>query len=82
VKQVNVYEARGQFSKLLDEAEAGEEIVIARNGKPVVKLVPIRPPGRVFGRWRETVPSVSEQAWRSADEAVTELFDGSADEDR
>jgi prevent-host-death family protein len=37
----NVSEAKAQLSKLLEKVEAGEEIVIGRNGKPVAKLVPI-----------------------------------------
>ena len=40
-KQVNVYEAKTTLSKLIDEAAAGEEIVIARNGRPVARLVPL-----------------------------------------
>jgi prevent-host-death family protein len=74
VKLVNVYEARGQFSKLLDEAESGEEIVIARNGTPVVRLVPINPPKRVLGRWRNQVPHVSAEAWSALDDEVAALF--------
>ena len=41
MKQVNVHEAKTHLSRLLDEAEAGEDIVIARGGKPAVRLVPI-----------------------------------------
>lgn len=77
MKLVNVYEARGQFSKLLDEAEAGEEIVIARNGTPVVRLVPVRPPQRRLGRWAGQLPPVSEKVWAEADEEVAALFDNS-----
>jgi prevent-host-death family protein len=39
--QVNVHEAKTQLSKLLARVAAGEEIVIARAGKPVARLVPI-----------------------------------------
>lgn len=39
--QVNVLEAKTQLSRLLDRAEAGEEVIIARAGHPVVRLVPI-----------------------------------------
>jgi prevent-host-death family protein len=38
--QVNIYEAKTQLSKLVTRAEAGEEIVIVRNGRPAVRLVP------------------------------------------
>ncbi len=41
MRQVNVHEAKTHLSKLLDDAEAGEDIVIARAGKPVVRLVPV-----------------------------------------
>jgi prevent-host-death family protein len=48
--EVNVHEAKTHFSKLLARVAAGEEIVIARGGKPVARLVPIeRPPRRLFG---------------------------------
>jgi antitoxin (DNA-binding transcriptional repressor) of toxin-antitoxin stability system len=38
-KQVNIHMAKTHFSKLCEEAEAGAEIVIARSGKPILKLV-------------------------------------------
>ena len=37
----NVHDAKSQLSKLIEQALAGEEVVIANRGKPVVKLVPI-----------------------------------------
>jgi prevent-host-death family protein len=41
--QVNVHEAKTHFSKLLARVSQGEEIIIARNGKPVARLVPVTP---------------------------------------
>ena len=38
MKQVNIYEAKTQLSKLIDAALAGEDVVIARAGKPVARL--------------------------------------------
>ena len=38
---VNVHEAKTQFSKLLDRAHTGEEIIIGKAGKPYAKLVPL-----------------------------------------
>ena len=38
--QVNVLEAKTQLSRLLDRAEAGEEVIIARAGHPVARLIP------------------------------------------
>ena len=40
MKQVNVHEAKTQLSRLLQAVEEGEEVVIARNGTPVARLVP------------------------------------------
>ncbi|HEY4007906.1 MAG TPA: type II toxin-antitoxin system Phd/YefM family antitoxin [Pseudonocardia sp.] len=53
-KQVNVYEAKSQLSKLLEQVENGDEIIIARNGKPVARLVPVqrRTSPRVPGAWK------------------------------
>lgn len=42
--QVNVHEAKTHLSKLLERVESGEEIVIARAGKPVARLVKHEPP--------------------------------------
>ena len=43
---VNVRRAKIELSRLLARAEAGEEVVIARRGKPIVRLVPLKPRGR------------------------------------
>ena len=50
---VNVHEAKTNLSRLLKQVEAGEEIVIARNGKPVARLVEYQGRGkRQFGSMR------------------------------
>lgn len=43
-KMVNVHDAKTHFSRLLDRAHAGEEIILAKAGKPYAKLVPYDPP--------------------------------------
>jgi prevent-host-death family protein len=71
-KQVNVYEAKTQLSKLLAQAEAGDEIVIARHGKPIARLVPLQ---------RTAIPrqlgSLRGKIWMSSDfdESDHELID-------
>jgi prevent-host-death family protein len=55
VMTLNLYEAKTQLSSLVDQAAAGAEIIIAKNGKPMAKLVPIRQrqlrkPGRLKGK--------------------------------
>jgi prevent-host-death family protein len=55
---VNLYDAKTALSQLVDRAAAGEEIIIAKAGKPRAKLVPVRPtrvprkPGGWEGRVR------------------------------
>ena len=50
---VNVHEAKTNLSRLLARVEAGEEVVIARNGKPVARLVALQRRGkRQFGSWK------------------------------
>jgi antitoxin (DNA-binding transcriptional repressor) of toxin-antitoxin stability system len=51
VKVVKVHEAKTTLSKLIEQALAGEEIIIARDDTPVVALVPLaaQAPRRVFG---------------------------------
>lgn len=39
--QVNIYDAKARLSSLLDKAIAGEEVVIARAGKPLARLMPV-----------------------------------------
>ena len=41
MRQINIHEAKTQLSKLIS---SGEEVIIARYGEPVARLVPIRPP--------------------------------------
>ncbi len=53
---VNIHDAKTHFSKLLSRVESGEEIVIAKAGKPVARLTPLvkkagkRLPGSAKGR--------------------------------
>jgi prevent-host-death family protein len=60
MQTVNVHEAKTQLSRLLEAVEAGEEVVIARAGRPVARLVGMAPaaPRRRLGllAGRFTVP--------------------------
>ena len=57
-EKINIYDAKTRLSQLVDRAEAGEEIIIARGGRPAARLVPFRrsavkrKPGRMRGRIR------------------------------
>lgn len=69
---MNVHEARTHFSRLLERAHQGEEIVVAKAGKPYAKLVPLderkeRIPGIAKGRvtdaFFEPLPPEELEAW-------------------
>jgi prevent-host-death family protein len=53
---VNMHQAKSSLSRLVERALAGEDVVIARNGEPLVRLVPVpkppkqRVPGRLKGK--------------------------------
>ena len=60
MKTVNMHEAKSQLSSLVEQAMTGEDVIIAKAGKPMVKLVPVgrdtrlRRPGRFKGQIRLT----------------------------
>jgi prevent-host-death family protein len=70
---VNVHEAKTHFSRLLEEAHAGQEIILAKAGKPYARLVPLAPspaarkPGRLAGRLSDAffdpLPEQELSAW-------------------
>lgn len=79
---INIHEAKTQLSKLIEIAEAGEEVTIARAGKPVVKLVPYKPlkpdrkPGALKGKlW------ISDDFNEPLPDDVLAFFEGKTDED-
>ena len=43
---INIYEAKTQLSKLVERAAAGQDVIIARGGKPVARLTRLAPPAR------------------------------------
>lgn len=71
-KIVNVHEAKTHLSRLLEEVRAGQEIILAKGGKPCARLVPLnktceRPMGFVKGRltkvFYEPLPDEELVAW-------------------
>jgi prevent-host-death family protein len=49
MKTINLHAAKTHLSRLVDEAAAGEDVVIAKSGKPLVRLVPVTVRGRRTG---------------------------------
>jgi prevent-host-death family protein len=55
---INIHEAKTHLSRLVDQAAAGEEIIIAKAGKPLARLVPYQPvkrPSRKLGMFNGTL---------------------------
>lgn len=57
MKKVNIHEAKTNFSKLLNNALEGEEVIIAKSGKPLAKIVPIKEKGmkRTAGLFKDII---------------------------
>ena len=75
---VNVHEAKTQLSLLLDQAHAGQEIILTKGGKPYARLMPLecppaqrqparRQPGRLAGKvaadFFDVLPDEEQAAW-------------------
>lgn len=72
MRSVNLHEAKTHLSELVDDAAAGEEIVIAKAGKPLARLVPLEQPqprrpglakGRVTEAFFEPLPDDELERW-------------------
>ena len=75
---VNVHEAKTHLSKLLARVEAGEEIILARGGAPIAKIVPI-PVQREWagpGAWKGKY-DIPDDAFEWSDEELREMFGSS-----
>jgi prevent-host-death family protein len=53
--EVNIHEAKTHLSRLIERALAGEEVIVAKAGKPVVRITPITAKKPVLGSARGTV---------------------------
>jgi prevent-host-death family protein len=91
----NIHNAKTNLSKLIEAALRGEDVVIAKAGKPVVRLVAIaeepseKPltPGEKFRRGAELLqakyahlPRITEEQWAESDRYVLQLFEDSLNE--
>ena len=72
---INIHEAKTHLSRLLERVHGGEEIILAKAGKPYARLIPIqktpvqRRPGRLQGR-------LAAAFFEPLDEAGLDLWDG------
>jgi prevent-host-death family protein len=80
---VNIYEAKTQFSKLVDTAASGTDIIIARNGKPVARITTLEQPQKP--RYRFGL--LEGKGWMADDfddplpADIQALFEGSEEEE-
>jgi prevent-host-death family protein len=74
---INVHDAKTNFSKLLEQAHAGQEIILAKAGKPYARMVPLAraTPKRQRGRVKEIIvddaffdvlPDAELNAWEAS----------------
>lgn len=73
--QFNMHDAKSNLSRLVERVEAGEEITIARNGKPVARLVPIRSEnrfGELIGKWEGQFEL--PEGWEETPEELIDAF--------
>ncbi len=76
---VNIHQAKTHLSRLLNEVSAGKELVIARAGKPVAKLVPFKQakPVRKFGLLRGKI-KIAKDFDAPLPDDLLDLFEGRA----
>lgn len=78
--QVNILDAKNRLSQLVRAAQAGEDVVIANRGQPVVRLVPVqaggaqqRPAAGTVAAWFDQQPPLPAHARRSDAEIAADL---------
>lgn len=74
-KIINDHEAKTQFSRLLERAHAGEEVIVHKAGKPYARLMPLASPGKrrlgfmqgkVDDSLFDPLPEEEQDAWDDA----------------
>ncbi len=79
MQTINIHAAKTQLSRLVDEAAAGAEIIIARAGKPVARLMPLAAPPapqrRVLGRLAGQI-SIPEDFDAPLPDDILDAFEG------
>lgn len=76
--QFTVHTAKSQLSKLIDEALAGEEVVIAKGSKPVVRLVPIVAGKFAFGTMAQDLAGPTPEFTEPLDADELDAWEGGA----
>ncbi len=75
-QQINIHEAKTHLSRLLEDISAGDEVVIAKHGKPIARLIPYdakyEAPRKLTGNWKGKV--VIADDFDEVDAEMSDLF--------
>ena len=76
--KVNMLEAKNQLSRLVKQALNGEDVVIASNGEPMVRLVPVARKGRLrgWGRLKNVAAGIDAAFTNEVDAGVARNLEG------
>ncbi len=74
--EVNIHEAKTHLSRLIERALAGEEVIVAKAGKPVVRITPIAVKKPILGSARGTFTLPPDWDAPMTDEELAEWEDG------
>ncbi|NBB63619.1 type II toxin-antitoxin system prevent-host-death family antitoxin [Pseudomonas sp. ODNR1LW] len=66
--EVGVFEARNRFSELIDAAERGEEVIVLKRGRPVVRMVPAEPAVDIVARRLKALDDLASLRRRTVQE--------------
>lgn len=79
MKTVNMHEAKSQLSRLVEQALAGEEIIIAKAGRPMVRLVPVRldEQPRIPGRLKDRIRLAAD--FDTTPDEIIDSFEGTTE---
>lgn len=76
--KMNIHEAKTNFSKLVEAALAGEEVIIARSGTPILKVLKLDD-GNLklrngFGKGKGLIPQFTDEEWDALDAEIRSDF--------
>jgi prevent-host-death family protein len=75
--QANMLDAKTKLSQLVQAAERGEEVFIARDGVPIAKIVPVKKAKLNFGFLKDKIPEISDSMlFAMSDEEAAEFIAG------
>jgi prevent-host-death family protein len=76
--QVTIHAAESQLAQLIEAAQQGEEVIIAKDDVPVARLTPITQPRFKFDLWKGKIAPPPDDFFDPLDEAEQALWDGDA----